>query len=271
VQALLAQYSTTQLAWIGLCVFLAGMNKGGIPVGAVALPVLILVWPNQVRAAKSVVGFMLPMLCVMDVFAISVYRRHVLWRHVRRLMPGALLGVALASLLFLSGNMALVELSDQWLKLCVGVIGVLFVAYQAARKWVLSHLPAGEESGWLRSLLLGFGAGVTSTLAHAGGPMAQMYFLPQGLDKMNLAGTLVAFFFALNVAKLLPYWLFGMIDGESLALGAVMLPCIPLGVASGYVLVRKIRSQSYVAFIYVVLLLTSILLIAKAFPAGARS
>lgn len=262
---LLSEYSAMQLACISFCVFLQGMNKGGIPVGPIALPVLILVWPNQMQAARGVVGFMLPLLCVMDIFAMIAYRRHVLWKRVALLLPGALAGVALASLLFLAGNRALVQVSDQCLKFAVGLIGVLFVAYRAGKKWLLSHLPTTTEPGWGRGTILGLATGVTSTLAHAGGPTAQMYFLPQNLDKMNLVGSMVAFFLILNYVKLAPFALCGMLKAPNLVLGAVMLPVIPLGVWAGYLLVRAVKQEAYIGFIYAVLLVTSCMLIVKSF------
>ena len=69
--------SWIEWGWMGVAVFLLGMSKGGFPVGAIALPVLILIWPDQTHAAKSAVAFMLPLLCVMDIVAWSFYRSHI--------------------------------------------------------------------------------------------------------------------------------------------------------------------------------------------------
>lgn len=73
----LSNYALLDLFWIGLSLFLLGMSKGGFPVGAIALPILILVWPTQAQAARESVGFMLPMLCLIDVVALTIYWRHV--------------------------------------------------------------------------------------------------------------------------------------------------------------------------------------------------
>lgn len=257
-------YTTTHLLWIGLSVLIMGATKGGFPAGPVAMPLLILMWPDQANAARSVVGFMLPLLCVMDVFALVFYRRHIRWDRIAPLAPGTLLGVLAASVLFLSGDSAIVHVSDRWLKLIVGLVGLAFVGYQATRRWLLPRLSRNAGPGRRASLGVGFAAGAVSTLTHAAGPIAQMYFLPMGLGKMGLAGTMAGFFFALNLAKLPPFWFLGRLETGNLVLAGAMLPLIPLGVGIGYVLVRRMRGRSYVALIYAVLLFTSTLLVVKA-------
>lgn len=260
----LASYSILDLFWIGLSLFLIGMSKGGFPVGAIALPILILVWPTQAQAARAAVGFMLPMLCLMDLVALSFYRRHVQWGRLIYLMPAAVLGVAVASGLFVSDESALIAVSDRALKILIGVLGILFVVYFAAKKWILKHIHTSHPT-WTTGSLFGFAAGITSTLAHAAGPVMQMYLLPQHLDKKKFAGTGCAFFWMLNLIKLLPFTLLGRIQAENLKLGAALLPVIPFGVALGWWLTHKTDQKHYTILIYAVLLITSMALIVKAF------
>jgi uncharacterized membrane protein YfcA len=259
----LSQYALQELFWIGLSLFLIGMSKGGFPVGAIALPVLILVWPEQTHAARSAVGFMLPMLCVMDIVALLFYWRNVQWGRLIYLMPATVIGVAVASVLFVSDESALIAVSDGALKLLIGVIGILFVIYFSAKKWVLQHIHASHPT-WRKGSIFGFAAGITSTLAHAAGPVLQMYLLPQHLEKKKFAGTSCAFFWMLNLIKLLPFALLGRIQTENLQLGGVLLPVIPLGVAFGWWLTHKTEQKHYTILIYAVLLVTSITLIIKA-------
>ncbi len=40
------------LVWIALSLMLIAMSKGGFPVGGIAMPLLILVWPGQTEAAR---------------------------------------------------------------------------------------------------------------------------------------------------------------------------------------------------------------------------
>ena len=259
-----ADYSASALAWIALAVFLMGMNKGGFPVGTVALPILILMWPGRTDPARTAVSFMLPLLCVMDVIAIVFYRRRILWRRLTPLFPGMLVGVMAGSILFVSQESAVISFSDRWLKLTIGIIGLVFVVYRAMRRRILTHLADLDRPGWGMSSVFGMTAGLTSTLAHAAGPVLQMYLLPQKLPKLQFAGSTAAFFFILNLVKMAPFMALGRIQQVNLCLGAAMLPVIPLGVAAGYGLVRVMKPSQYVGFIYTILAITSGLLVVKA-------
>ncbi|VGO16838.1 hypothetical protein PDESU_05430 [Pontiella desulfatans] len=255
-------YSFLDLFWIGLSLFLIGMSKGGFPVGAVALPILILVWPAQAQAARAAVGFMLPMLCLMDLVALFFYWRKVQWGRLVYLMPATVLGVVVASYLFVSDS-AMIAVSDKALKILIGALGIVFVIYFATKKWILRHIHASEPT-WGKGAVFGFAAGITSTLAHAAGPVMQMYLLPQQLEKKKFAGTSCAFFWMLNLIKLIPFAMLGRIQPDNLKLGGVLLPVVPLGVALGWWLTHKTEQKHYTILIYAVLLITSVTLILKA-------
>lgn len=263
MDSFLTLYPPPLLLCIVLSIFLLGMSKGGFPVGAVALPAMVLIWPGQAGGAKQVIAFMLPILCVMDLFAVRFYWRHIRWERITPLLPATLLGVALASVLFLFGDKTMLSLSDRWLKFMIGLIGILFVLYQATRRLIL-HTLQNRSPGWKTASGFGLLAGVTSTLAHAGGPVAQMYLLPQNLGKMQFAATAAGFFFLLNLVKLLPYAASGQFSGSILLLATVMLPVVPLGVGAGYLAVKMMRGDAYRIFIHAILLFTSVLLLGKA-------
>ena len=257
-------YAPMELGWIGLSVFLLGMAKGGVPVGTVALPILILIWPVEHQAGRAAVAFVLPLLCIMDIFAIAFFRKYILWKHIRPLLPSTLLGVVVASMLFVSSEQALLAVSDRTLKTCIGVLGLLFVAYQAMRRWILHRLAEAALPPGLQHILFGIGAGLTSTLAHAAAPLMQMYLLPKRLDRLNFAGTMAGFFFLLNLIKLLPFAALGRFNMPDLALGLMLVPLIPLGVATGFLIVRSCKTRVYIGFIYTILFVTSVTLLIKA-------
>ncbi len=255
------EYSLTTLLPVALCIFLLGMSKGGFPVGTIALPLLILIWPGEIEPAKQVVAFMLPMLCLMDVFAVYFYRHHIQWRRIVPLIPGGLLGVFLGSLIFLDERHSSMVVSDQVLKIIIGGIGILFVFYRIIRAWLFRHLAHRQQPHCGTSLFFGGAAGIASTVAHAAGPLAQIYFLMQNLPKMQYAATIAGFFFGLNLVKLIPFILLGRLNSDSLLLGACILPTVPLGVASGYLIVRKMNGTWYIGFIHAILFITSCTLI----------
>ncbi len=254
-------FNLASLLPVALCIFLLGMSKGGFPIGSVALPLLILIWPGTLEPAKEVVAFMLPLLCCMDIFAVCFYRRHIQWRRILPLIPGSLIGVLIGSLFFVSAHNAILSVSDGALRILIGIIGILFVAYRLARQWLLRKLPATDHPAQLTSTLFGGAAGITSTVAHAAGPLAQIYYLMQDLPKMQLAATMAGYFFGLNLVKLIPFILLGRLESQTLLLGTVMLPVVPLGVGAGYLIVRALKSHWYIAFIHAILLATSVILI----------
>ncbi len=261
---ILTQHNPTELVAVGLSLLLLGMNKGGFPVGSIAIPLLVLVWPSQSSAARGAVGFMLPMLCLMDIVAVTLYRKEIEWKMLRHILPGSLVGVAIASVLFVSEHNAFIAVSDQALKIAIGALGLLFVGYFATRKWIFAQLHHATKPNWTAGTGYGIVAGITSTLAHAAVPVMQMYLLPQHLPKMRFAATMAAYFFILNFVKMIPFTLMGRIQVDNLKLGLVMLPVLPVGVLLGHALVKITKQRHYVGFIYTVLFITSVVLIAKA-------
>ena len=199
----------------------------------------------------------------MDVVALLFYWRHVQWGRIVYLLPAMITGVIVASYLFVSDEAALIAVSDRALKILIGGLGILFVVYFAAKKWILQHIHASEPN-WSKGSVFGFAAGITSTLAHAAGPVMQMYLLPQQLEKKKFAGTSCAFFWLMNLIKLVPFTMLGRIQPDNLKLGGVLLPVIPVGVALGWWLTHKTEQKHYTILIYAVLLLTSVALIYKA-------
>lgn len=258
---ILAAYSITDLFWIALSILLTGMGKGGFPVGSIATPLLILMWPGQSQAARSAVAFMLPMLCVMDISAAVLYRKHIEWHRVRQLVPGTIVGVAIASALFISNRYSLINITDATLRIAIGILGLIFVLWYASQKWILAKLAGAHAPGEKSCFAYGVTAGITSSLAHAAGPVMQMVLLPQKLSKMTFAATMSAYFLFLNILKMIPFTLLGRIQTDNLQLGLLMLPVVPLGVFIGFGLVRITKEHHYKAFIYVGLAITSIFLI----------
>ncbi len=252
------------IVWTSVSVFLIGVSKGGIPVGPIALPLLILAWPGETEQAKSAVAFMLPLLCIMDIIAVAFFRRHFDWQRLKPLMPGSIAGILLGSILFVSRDAARLSIPDAGIKFCIGLVGLGFVFKQAARKWVLRKVMVNNAvPGIAKGTAYGFCGGFISTLAHASGPILQMYLLPQGLDKMVFAGTTAVYFCILNLLKMIPFIYLGRIETDNLVIGAYMLPLIPAGVALGYFLVKVLKEAHYTGLIYCILFFTSITLIVK--------
>ena len=149
--------------WIlaAVAVTFVGIAKAGFGggIGIVATPLMALAIPVADAAA-----ILLPLLIVCDVFAVMHYRKTFDRRSIKLLLPGAVVGIAVGAAFFgySSGN-------ERVLQVGLGVLSVVFVAFQAGRALIFGFLserrpPAGE------GIAMGAISGFTSTLAHAGGP-----------------------------------------------------------------------------------------------------
>lgn len=248
--------------WLQLGVFLMGMSKGGLPIGSVALSILILAWPGA-DAARGAVLFMLPLLCVMDLFAVAAYRRDIRWDRLRPLWPGVLSGVLAGLLVFCFDAPRAIARVDRLLKAAVGLLGLTYSLLPALeRRFVRAP---GQAGAGLFSL--GLAAGVTSTIAHAAAPIMQMYLLPQGFDRRAFAGTQAGFFWITNLLKLAALALVGRLAAGTARDLAGFLPAIMAGVLAGYLAVRTLPGPQYRSIIRTTLVATSALLLYRSMAA----
>jgi uncharacterized membrane protein YfcA len=254
--------SFTEIAWIGLSLMMLGMSKGGFPIGSIALPMLILAWPDPARSAREAISFMLPMLCCMDIVAVANYRKTIRRDLIKPLLPATLLGVAVGTSLFVYES-SMVAVSETALKALIGTIGLCFVLYRVSKRRVIARMDRAAQEHPRITHSFGFVAGFTSTMAHAAGPIMQMHMLPKRLPKLEFAGTLAGYFFLLNLVKLVPFIALGRISLDHLKLGAMLLPLIPVGVLLGAAIVRRFNEAHYTKLIYGTLTAASLALLAK--------
>ena len=223
-------------------ILVVGISKGGFGGGLalVGVPVLSLVIPPAQAAA-----IMLPILICMDAVGVGAYRRQYDPGALRVMVPGAVAGIAIGGLLF-------GVLDASAMRLTIGTIALLFVAHRFTGG---AAQPAKEPNAWLGGVC-GALAGFTSTLAHAGGPPAQMYLLPLKLDKTVFVATSVILFAVINVVKLVPYWLLGEFHGTTLWTAAVLAPLAPVGMGLGIWLHRRVDQALFYKIAYLFVAIT---------------
>lgn len=235
-----------------LSVTLIGIAKAGFGggIGVVATPILSLILPVPEAAA-----LLLPILIGADLLTVRHYYDKVDAYHLKILLPSALVGIVLGSLLFnaLSEN-------DRALKFGIGLLVMAFLGFQMLRGLLLKSLE-GTRPGDKLGLLLGTTAGFTSTLAHVGGPPLAIYLIPQQLPRHLFVGTSAVFFMVVNIVKLLPYGLLGLIELGNLTTAVLLLPVAYLGVRLGILLNRHFNEQWFMRFIYALLLFTGLQLL----------
>jgi uncharacterized membrane protein YfcA len=228
-------------------VLLFGIAKGGFG-GAVAIlsvPLMALVM-SPVQAA----AILLPILVVMDVVVVRTFWGHFDWRALRRLVPGAFLGILL-------GYLTVGVMNENALRLLVGTVAVIFGLLTLLGLQAVT----GRRHHAGTALFFGTLSGYTSFSIHAGGPPLTMYLLPKALPPLMFVGTSGVFFAVVNALKLYPYYLLGQFDTDNLLYSLVLMPLAPVGVRIGHWLVQRSPSHVYYRIIAVFLVCVGVKLI----------
>jgi len=234
-----------------IAVITTGISKGGLGgLGIFAVPVMALAI-SPVQAA----GIMLPILIVMDWTSVAAYRKHWDKKVLLLTLPGAIIGIALGG--FFAGY-----IDDGFVRICVGLIALGFVAYALTKEFLLksdklSRLASNRPAGFFAGTIAGF----TSFIAHAGGPPFQAYAIPQGLEKRIYAGTSVMFFTVVNAVKIIPYAMLGQFDKTNLSTSLVLIPLAPIGVFLGVWLIKRIDETVFFRVLYALLVCVGIKLL----------
>jgi uncharacterized protein len=198
-----------------------GLNKGGLT-GLGILPVVLFAVVFQAREST---GFVLPLLIIGDVCAIVIYRRVVIWRIFWILLPPALAGVVLGY--FLMGRISGAAFGPLIGWLILALIALQFVRSALGGK--IDHIFESHGFG----LVMGVLAGVTTMIANAAGPVANLYFLSVRLPKWNLIGTSAWLFFVINLCKVPFSAQLGLTNSYSLTLALALAPLVVTGFFTG--------------------------------------
>jgi len=222
-------------------VFIYGIGKGGLggALGIIAVPLMALtIEPTQAAA------ILLPILCVMDFFAVKQHYRNANRKLLTRMLPGAIVGVALAGL-FLN------VISESGLKLVIGGLSLAFCF-----QYFLMGSPSKGKDGIIRAWFWSMMSGFSSTALHAGGGPASIYLLPLKLDKVVLIASMAVLFAIVNLFKLIPYTLLGEFDHTNLVTSLVLMPLAPIGVKIGVWLLHRASQALVYSLCYIFLFLS---------------
>jgi uncharacterized protein len=177
-------------AGVFLICFMKGAFGGGFSI--VGIPLLSIVM-DPVTAG----GLLAPLFIAMDLFALRYWKPST-WSKpdLVRLLPGLVIGIAFGYLVFRF-------LDHRAIAIVMAVTTLIFVGLWLIAGGEVTIRPRSTP----RAISAGLASGVTTMVAHSGGPPLAMYLLPLGLSKDIYAGTTSLFFTVGNATKAVPWLL----------------------------------------------------------------
>jgi len=242
--------TATAFYWtVAFIILLIGFSKGGFggTLGILATPLMTLVVP-----ANEVIGLLLPILILADVFAVTSYWKEWDWKLIGLLTPGAIVGVTI-------GTFFITSMPTEILRVTLAIIVLIFALYKIFEAMIF-RLTSYQARDW-HGTMAGIAAGFFSALAHTGGPPISIYLILRRVPTRTFNATSALFFAILNWIKVPYYFYANLFDYQRLRGLIWLLPLLPLGVWAGKHLADRISRQAFERVIVVLLVVTALLLI----------
>ncbi len=247
-----------------VAVLFIGVSKAGFGggLGMLTTPLAVLAFGGRGHPATYAIGILLPLLCAGDAFSVWHYWGRWEKKNLRFLLPGVVAGI-------LVGVQLIGRFSARELNIVIGVIAVLFVAFQLI-KGAVFRAEGAFAPGYRLGIPCGIGAGITSTFAHGAGPVVTVFLVPQRLPKEVYVGTSVLVFTWINWLKM-PFFILdrhmldwpllasnSMITLETMRVSLALLPLVPVGVWFGIWLNRRFSERIFIRLVYVLTFLAGL-------------
>jgi uncharacterized protein len=236
------------LAVAALGIFVLGFLKGAFGGGfaIIGIPLLSLVMDPIAAGA-----LMAPMLLAMDMVALRYWKPST-WSapDLQWLLPALIVGIGL-------GGVVLAWLDPRAISIAMAMVTLLFTALWVRGGGQVVQGPRVPA----KAVAAGVAAGITTMVAHAGGPPLAMYLLPRGLSKTVYGGTTSMFFTAGNIVKVLPWLYLAKPSAATWQLMALCLPMVPLGVWAGWNMHERLNQAQMYRVCYGLLTITALKLL----------
>ena len=228
-------------AGVSLICFMKGAFGGGFSI--VGIPLLSFVM-DPVTAG----GLLAPLFIAMDLFAL-LYWKPSTWSKpdLALLLPGLVIGIGLGYLLFR-------VMDHRAVAIVMAMVTLIFVGLWFTGGSEVKISPRSSP----KATAAGLASGITTMVAHSGGPPLAMYLLPLGLSKEIYAGTTSLFFTVGNAMKAVPWLLLAKPTGNILTLMAICLLAIPAGVWLGWRLHGRLDQRQLYRACYALLVVTAL-------------
>lgn len=238
---------TSTLALCALVVLTAYFVRGivGFGSGLIAIPLLALFLP---------LSAVVPAIALTDYLASAQQgvgsRRSILWPALLVLLPFIIAGVAVA--LWLFGHAEPGTLTR--------ALGLFVICYAL---YTLSGLHPGRIDHPRRWAPLGALGSLVGTLFGTGGPFYVAYLQLWGPDKSQFRATASTCFLAEGSVRIAGYLAAGFFNADSLALFALALPLMAVGLYAGHHVHTRIGESTFKRLISLLLIGSGLALLAK--------
>jgi uncharacterized membrane protein YfcA len=238
--------TTILVTFVGvfLICFMKGAFGGGFAI--VGIPLLSLVM-DPVSAG----GLLAPLFIAMDLFSLRYWKPSTWSRpDLLLLVPGLVVGIGVGYVLFR-------VLDHRAISIVMAVVTLSFVGLWLLRGAEVAVQPRSSP----KAVAAGLTSGITTMVAHSGGPPLAMYLLPLGLSKQVYAGTTSMFFTVGNIVKAVPWLALARPAGAVWTLMAICLLAVPPGVWLGWRLQGRLNQRQMYRACYGLLVLTALKLL----------
>jgi len=240
--------SINQLVFSAFIIFVAYAVKGlsGFGSGLIAIPFLALIFP--ITFIVPVIGLLSYSGTIMQ----SIHlRKHAAWQDLLPLLPFSLLGIMLAMWI-------LVNVPQQILLMSLGVFVLAYSIY--------SLLPLSPlKGGWGWAILAGSMGGLVGALFGTGGPFYVLYLKNRRLNKSAFRASIVMVFLVDGGIRIIGYASSGLYNSKVFTMLLVGFPVLLMGMYVGNHLHIKINEKRFNQSISLLLLVSGIMLIYKAY------
>ncbi|MFC4403488.1 sulfite exporter TauE/SafE family protein [Gracilibacillus xinjiangensis] len=226
-------FELTIVEWVVIIfsAMLIGFSKAGVAsMGILVVTIFMMIFP-----ARESVGVLLPLLIVGDIYAVTYYRKNVVWKYLFSLIPSVLTGI-------LAGYGVLSFVTSDQLKPMIGILILVLILLHISRERLGEKFNQLLPESKLFTFTMGALAGFATMIGNAAGGVMAIYFLVKGLPKKEFVGTGAWFFLFVNLIKVPFYYSLGIITVESLRFNLWFIPAIIAGAVIG-VKVLKLMPQ----------------------------
>jgi uncharacterized membrane protein YfcA len=231
-------------AGVLLIAFMRGAFGGGFAV--IGIPLLSLSMDTVAAGA-----LLAPLFIAMDIVALRYWKPSTWSRpDLVRLVPAMVVGIAI-------GFAAMSVVDRAAIAIAIALITLAFAGLWFLGGGKIEKQPRSTP----KALLSGAASGITTMIAHAGGPPLAMYLLPLGLPKHLYAGTTSLYFTVANAIKAGPWLVLGAPSRDVWLLMALCLPAVPFGIWAGWRLHTRLDQVQMYRACYALLAVTAVKLL----------